>query len=50
MSKNDQEYPILQEGSYSVLVNEYNTGIIPNTNFNRYNRNNDEECYWIFEN
>lgn len=50
MNKDDQEYPILQEGCYSVMVNEYNTGIILNTSFNRLNINNDEEEFWIFEN
>lgn len=50
MSKNDQKYPILQEGLYSVLVNEFNTGIILNTSFNRYKINNNEEQFWVFEN
>lgn len=50
MSKDDQEYLILQEGYYSVLANEYNTGIILNTSFYRYNRNNNEEQFWVFEN
>jgi hypothetical protein len=41
--------PILETGFYSVLVEEYNTGIILNKNFEYY-INNDESAFWTFEN
>lgn len=40
--------PFLESGFHSVLVNEYNTGIILNKNF-EYHINKDESVFWKFE-
>ncbi|PNW25596.1 hypothetical protein [Formosa algae] len=41
--------PILETGFYSVLVDEYNTGIILNKNF-EYLINKNESAFWTFKN
>jgi len=41
--------PILKNGFYSVLVDDYNTGIILNKNF-EYHIDKDHSAFWTFKN